>query len=358
MDRDARALLDGLLTTPSPSGREHVIQRWIHRHIAGYVETAEPDVHGNLLLGVNTKAERKILLDGHCDQIGFMVKYVDPEGFIYVDTLGGIDGAVLLGERVTIHAAEGPILGVFGRKPIHLQTTQELTQLPATKSMWIDIGANSSEEVFRRIKLGDYVTFQLHVNDLANNKVQAPGLDNKAGLFVVLQTLKRCAKEKLDVAVYGLSAVQEELGCRGASTAAARLCPDVGITVDVTHASDDPSSTDKSMVPCLLGKGPRISSGPNTNPVVNRLMTDAAKRLNIPWQAAPSAKLAGNDSKEIQTAGAGVAAGDLGIPNRNMHTQGEVCSLDDIDATVELLVEFIRSVKPETDFRPFHMPEE
>jgi endoglucanase len=224
--------------------------------------------------------------------------------------------------------------------------------------MWIDIGANNADEVFEKVALGDYITFQLHINELANRKLQAPGLDNKAGLFVVLETLKRCAKEKLNVALYGLSSVQEELGSRGASTATTRLSPEVGITIDVTNASDDPGNTEKTTLPCLLGKGPSISRGPNTNPVVARMLVEAAKRKNIPYQTAPSAKLAGNDSKAIQTADSGVATGDLGIPNRNMHTQAEICSLDDIQATVDVLTEFIISIGPQTDFRPFYAPAE
>jgi putative aminopeptidase FrvX len=354
MDANAREFLDTLLMTPSPSGQEQKIQRLIHQRMKEHCQSIEPDLHGNLILGINSDAKRRVLIDGHCDQIGFTVKYIDPQGYIYVDPLGGVDESVLMGERMTIHTRSGPILGVFGKKAVHLQTPKETAQVPLPKDMWIDIGANSADEVRECVSLGDYITFQLHINHLAKNKIQAPGLDNKIGLFVVLETLRRCAREKLDVAVFALSAVQEELGSRGAVTATSRLSPEVGITVDVTNASDDPGNTQKSTVPCLLGKGPCISRGPNTNPVVSHMLCEAAKRLKVPFQISPSAQLAGNDSKAIQTADSGVATADVSIPQRNMHTQAEVCSLDDVDCTVELLVEFLRSIRPETDFRPFH----
>jgi endoglucanase len=353
MDDFGRKLLDELLRTPSPSGREQEIQRLIAERMSQVADSVEPDVHGNLILGINTGAPRRVLLDGHCDQIGFSVRHIDADGYLTVDTLGGIDDSVLLGERVTIHAESGTILGVFGKKPIHLQESKEKTEVPEPTSMWVDAGFRSREDAEKAVALGDYVTFSLHVNDLRNNRIQAPGLDNKAGLWVILETLRRCSKEKLHVAVYAVSSVQEELGARGALTAGNQLHPEVGITVDVTHASDFPMS-DKTSIPCLLGGGPAISRGPSTNPVVGRMLLEAAKRLEIPHQLSPSAGLASNDSKSIQIADSGVAAGDLGIPQRNMHTQAEVCSLDDLENTVAMLVEFVKSIGPDTDFRPFH----
>jgi putative aminopeptidase FrvX len=353
MDDLGRKLLDELLRTPSPSGREQDIQRLIASRMSDVAETIEPDVHGNLILGINTSAPRRVLLDGHCDQIGFSVRSIDSDGYLTVDTLGGIDESVLLGERITIHADSGPLLGVFGKKPVHLQKSKETAEVPEPTSMWIDAGFSSREDAEKIVALGDYVTFSLHVNELRNSRIQSPGLDNKAGLWVVLETLRRCAKEKLNVALYAVSSVQEELGARGALTAATKLSPDVGITVDVTHATDFPTS-DKTSVPCLLGGGPAISRGPSTNPVVGRMLLDAAKRLKIPHQISPSAGLAPNDSKSVQIADSGVAAGDLGIPQRNMHTQAEVCSLDDLEHTVAMLVEFVKSIGPETDFRPFN----
>lgn len=359
MDQASREFLSALLLTPSPSGKEQPIQRLIQRHLKDDIELIEPDVHGNLLLGTNTKAKRRVLLDGHCDQIGFTVKHISPGGFIYVDPLGGVDESVLQGAKVVIHAADGPVAGVVGKKAVHLQSSSETAHVPLPKDMWIDIGAASGDDAESRVKIGDYITFDLRIIELGNNRIAAPGLDNKAGLWVILQALRECARlDDLAVAVYAVSSVQEELGSRGATTASNQLHPQVGITVDVTNATDDPGVTDKTMIPCVLGKGPCISSGPNTNPVVGKLLRQAALRRNIRHQFAPSAELAGNDSKAIQTASTGVATADLGIPQRNMHTQVEVCALDDLDVTVELLMEFIRSIELETDLRPFYASED
>jgi tetrahedral aminopeptidase len=357
LEYDSFKFFEELLLTPSPSGNEQAIQRLINSRFGEYASLLEPDVHGNLLLGVNTQADFRVLLDGHCDQIGFTVKHISDDGFIFVEPLGGIDESVLLGTRVIIHSAEGPISGVFGKKAVHLQSNSEATQVPMPESMWIDVGALDRKEIEGAIPLGSYVTFELGITQLRNDRLAAPGLDNKAGLFVVLETLRRCSSEGLNVALYVSSSVQEELGLRGAGVVANRLDPHVSITVDVTHAVDDPGITDKTMVPCKLGGGPCISWGPNTNPVVAHRLKEAAQRRRLSYQSAPTASLAGNDSKKIQVSGSGVATANIGIPNRNMHTQAEICSLADIYATVDLLVEFVTALEKKPDFTPFNHPQ-
>lgn len=135
MNSDSISFLEELLRTPSPSGNEQQIQRVIHSHMHKYVSCIEPDVHGNLVLGINTDARFRVLLDGHCDQIGFLVKYISDDGFLFIETLGGIDESVLLGANVVVHSTEGPIEGVFGKKAIHLQSKSETSQAPLPESM-------------------------------------------------------------------------------------------------------------------------------------------------------------------------------------------------------------------------------
>lgn len=354
MEPESYQLFEDLLLTCSPSGNEQTIQRLIHSRMRWCVPFLEPDIYGNLLLGTNTEAQFRVLLDGHCDQIGFLVRHISEDGFLFVDQVGGIDETVLLGARLIVHSLDGPIPGVIGKKAIHLQTSEQRNRVPEPETMWIDVGARSREELEQVIPLGCYATFEPRVTQLRNDRLLAPGLDNKAGLFVVLETLKRCASQSLNVALYVSSSAQEELGLRGAGVVGNRLNPHIGITVDVTHALDDPGITDKTVIPCDLGKGPTVSAGPNTNPVVAHRLREAAKRRKIPIQSMPQAKLAGNDSKKLQVAGSGVATANLGVPNRNMHTQAEVCSLADIEAAVELLVEFITTLEDDIDLTPFN----
>src|SRR5918999_4112854 len=131
MNPHAKEFLYDLLTTPSPTGWEQAIQRKIHDRLRDIAHSIEPDVHGNLILALNPHAKRKVMLAGHCDQIGFLVKYISPDGYIYLDSLGGTDYGVILGEHLVIHARGGPIDAVVGRKPLHLQEGGESQQIPA-----------------------------------------------------------------------------------------------------------------------------------------------------------------------------------------------------------------------------------
>jgi endoglucanase len=356
MERTSKEFLYELLRTPSPTGAEQPIQRKIHDHFKKVAHAIEPDVHGNLILSLNPSAQRKVMLAGHCDQIGFLVKYISPEGYIYLDALGGTDSGVILGEHLVVHTKSGPLEGVVGRKPLHLQQGPEVQQIPVKNKIWLDVGAKDEAEVRERVCVGDYVTFRLQVTELRNDLIAAPGLDNKAGLFVCLEALRACAEAGCKVGFHVVSTVQEEIGSRGAATATSKLSPDVGIAVDVIPATDDPGYDlpPQQYVPCRLGAGPTISTGPNTNPVVEKKLVDAARGLDVPWQPDPSGKTAANDARVIQTADSGVAAASVGIPQRNMHTQVEIVSLADIDHAVRLLVAFVQSVDDRTDFRPFH----
>lgn len=255
-----------------------------------------------------------------------------------------------------IHTRSGLVEGVVGRKPVHLQQGAEIQQIPAGSKIWLDIGARDEAQAGERVRVGDYVTFRPNVTELQNDLVAAPGLDNKAGLFVCLETMRRCAKTKCEVGLYVVSTVQEQIGSRGAATATSQISPDVGVAVDVIPATDDPGYDlpPQRYVPCKLGAGPTISTGPNTNPVVEKMLIDTATSQDLRWQPDPSGKTAANDARVIQMSDSGVAAASVGIPQRNMHTQVEIVSLSDLDHAVELLVGFIESVDDKTDFRPFN----
>ncbi|WP_439632020.1 M20/M25/M40 family metallo-hydrolase [Gemmata sp.] len=353
MDQRGKDLLYQLLMTPAPSGSEGQIQQVVHDNWAGAADRVETDLHGNLILGLNTDAPRRVMLAGHCDQIGFMVVKIDPSGFLLVEPVGGIDASVVSGSRVVVHTSGGPIEGVFGKAPIHLQSQQQSKSVPSTGSMWIDVGAADRADAERHVRPGDYVTFKPGVVELMNDRVTAPGLDNRAGLFVVLEAFRRCADADLDVALFAVSTVQEEVGSRGAGTATAALRPEIGIAVDVTFAFDDPATSSQTKAGCTIGGGPCISHGPNTNIVVERGLKAAADRAGVRYQPSPTGALEGNDAKAVQEAVCGAATAAIGIPNRNMHTAAEVCSLADIEGAVEVLAGFITNITPDTDFRPF-----
>lgn len=353
MEKESKEFLYELLETPSPTGFEEKVQRIVRKRMKRWADSIDTDLHGNVIVGINTKAKRKVMLAGHCDQIGFMVGHITKDGFIYLTALGGIDAGVLPGSHIVIQGEKGPVNGIFGRKPIHAQTGDERNSMKSDLAkMWVDIGAKNQKEAEKRVAIGDPATFKLGVTELGNDLICAPGLDDKVGLFIAMEALRLCSGGKLAVGMYAVSTVQEEVGLRGATTAAFGIDPEVGIAIDVTHSSDNPGNENSKAIPCKLNAGPGIYLGPNVNPVVGKMLVNAAKKGKIPYQPLPSSKLLGNDANAIQVARAGVAAGSLGVPNRYMHTQVEVCSLKDLENSAKLLAQFIKQVTAKTDFRP------
>lgn len=353
MNTESKNFLYKLLNTPSPTGFEASIQKVVKARMKKYAKHIETDLHGNMIVGINTKAKRRVMLAGHCDQIGFMVRYINKGGFIYVEPLGGIDPGVCPGSIVTIHTQKGPINGVIGRKPIHLQSNEERARMKLDlKKVWIDIGAADKKAAEKLVNIGDPITFKLGVTELGKDLIAAPGVDDRAGLFVVMEALRLCARAKLNVALYSVSTVQEEVGLRGAKTSAYSIDPDVGIGVDVTFSSDNPGKGGENEVEVALGKGPGIYCGPNVNNVVQKMLQDSAKKSKIPYQLIPSGRLLGNDTNAIQVNREGVAAASVALPNRYMHTPIEVVSLKDLENSAKLLAAFIKSIGTRTDFRP------
>lgn len=353
MEKESKEFLFELLNTPSPTGYEQPVQRVVRRRMKKYADVISTDLHGNVMVGINPNAKRKVMLAGHCDQIGFMVKHITKEGFIYVSPLGGIDAGVLPGSHVTIHGKKGAVEGIFGRKPIHSQSSEERDKLKIDiDKAWIDIGAKDKKEAEKKVEIGDPATFKLGVTNLSNDLVVSPGLDDKVGLFVAMETLRLCAKGKLNVALFAVSTVQEEVGLRGARTAAFCIDPEIGIAIDVTHSTDNPGHEDTKAAPSKLGAGPCISRGPNINPVVEEKLISVAKKNKIPYQLEPGSRLLGNDANAMQVSRGGVASGSIGIANRYMHTQVETCHLRDLENAAKLLAAFAKAIGPKDDFKP------
>ena len=353
MNKESKEFLYELINTPSPTGYEENIQKIVRERMSQYSDNIKTDLHGNVMVGLNTTAKRRVMLAGHCDQIGMMVKHITIEGYIYFSALGGIDTGVLQGASINIHSEKGIIPGVIGRKAIHLQTPDERNKATLDiEKMWIDVGAKNKKELDKKVKIGDPITFKNGITEFNDDLICSPGLDDKVGLFVAMEALKICSKQKLNVALYSVSTVQEEIGCRGAQTASYTIDPEVGIAIDVYHAFDNPASENKKTSPSKLGGGPLVMKGPNINPALFRYLESSAKKKKIPIQIYPSSSLISNDASKIQVSRGSVATGSIGIPNRYMHTQVEVCSLNDIENAAKLLASFVAGINDKTDFIP------
>lgn len=346
------SFLKNLLMTPSPSGFEQKIQAVVREHANTFAEKVITDRHGNVFALRNQHAAPRIMLAGHCDQIGLMVQHIDAEGFLYVQPIGGWDMQILLGQHLTVWGKSGPVRGVVARKAVHLMTAEERKKVPEFPDVWLDIGAKSKDDAATVVRLGDPVTFELGVRELRNGLIASPAIDDKSGLWVVMEALRFLRSRPVAASVTSVSTVAEEIGLRGATTAAYAVKPDVGIAVDVCHATDTPGADKKQVGEIRLGGGPVIVRGPNINPRVFDLLEETATRLSIPYQLGSSPRATGTDANAIQISRAGVACGLIGIPNRYMHSPVEMAHLDDLTNAARLLAEFCVAVQPGMDFIP------
>lgn len=352
MRKESLAFLKKLLSTPSPSGFESKIQRVCKNYAAPYVDKVYKDVHGNQYHVKNPKGTLRVMLAGHVDEIALMVNHVDKDGFLGFVAIGGVDASVLDGQRVQIHTDKGAIIGVIGRRAIHLTDARDRGKPMPMHKMWIDIGAKDKKDALKKVAIGDPATIDVGYIELMNGRIAARALDDRIGAFVVLETMRLIANKKVDCAVYGVTTVQEEIGLRGATTSAYGCDPHVGIAVDVSHATDHPDCDSKRYGHFELDGGPILDRGPNINPVVAKQLVNAAKRKRIPYQMEASPRGTGNDANAMQLSRGGTATGVIGVPNRYMHSPVEMVSLKDAERCAQLLAEWVCSLKPNMNFVP------
>lgn len=352
METRSRQFLEQLLNVPSPSGYEEEIQTIVREYCGSFADQIETDWHGNVMAAVNPSGQPRIMLDAHCDQIGFVVKFIDGDGFLRVSPIGGWDVQTLIGQKMQVWTSQGPILGVIARKAIHLLTPEERKQVPTVNDLWIDIGVNSKEETRELVQIGDPVTLKLGHDSMRNGLICGPGMDDRVGVWVVISALERVSRLNPAAAVFSVSSVQEEIGLRGAKTSAFSIDPQLGIAVDVTHATDCPTIDKNEHGDIQIGQGPVVVRGPNSNPRVFERLRRIAAESDIPMQVNALGKPASNNGNAIQISRGGVATSIVAIPNRYMHSPVEVVSESDLDHAAELLAQFCASVGPDCDFTP------
>ena len=343
----APAFLADLLHARSPSGHENEAQAVFDRYVKPAADTYENDALGNRRATLNPGGDPTLMLAGHIDELGLLITYVNKDGFIYFDTIGGHDRTVISGRRVVILTEKGPVKGVTGKRAIHLMDEADRKKVPEIHEIWIDIGVRSKKEALARVAIGDVATYD-HEFELFNGSIGAArAFDNKTGAYVVGETLIRLSREKKRPAarIVAVGTAQEEIGVRGATTSGYAADPHIAIAVDVGHATDHPDCDNRKYGETKLGGGPIICRGPNINPKVFERLLKAARKLGIPHQFEGDPRPTGTDARAIQMARAGVATGLLSIPLRYMHTPSEVVDLQDVENCVKLLVEFAKGLQ-------------
>lgn len=345
------AFLVDLLNSRSPTGHEFEAQKVVDQYVAPAADLYEKDALGNRIATLNPDGDPVFMMAGHIDELGLIISYIDERGYLYFDTLGGHDKSMISGRRVAILTRKGPVVGVTGKRAVHLMDPEDRKKVPQTHEIWIDIGARTREEAQERVSIGDPAVYDQSFQLIHKSIGVARAFDDRAGAYLVCEVLRRLSKLKsLQAKVVTVATTQEEIGVRGAQPSSFRVNPQIAIAVDVGHATDHPDADPRKYGAFEMGKGPILTRGPNTNPLLFDRLVQCAEKNKIPYQVEAAARPTGTDARAIQMAREGVATGLISIPLRYMHTPSELVDLEDIEHGVQLLVAFAKSLKKGENF--------
>lgn len=353
MRDESLKFLEKLINTPSPSGHEVRGQRVWLDYVAEFAEETYTDAYGNAVAVLNKGGSPRLMLAGHADEIAMVVNFINPEGFIYVRRLGGVDPAITKAQRVVIHTRGGPVRGVVGNVAPHLTKEEGERKVPKIHDLFIDIGVATRAEAEALVRVGDPITlvdeFELLRGDLAISRA----FDNRIGTFAVAEALRllRESGPPLQAEVCAVSNIMEEVGCLGARQIAYALKPDVAVVVDVTHATDYPTVSKAQHGDVKIGQGPTITHGGCNHPeVVARLESvAAAQKLELQHEAMSASS--GTDTDVIFWTRGGIPSALVSLPNRYMHSPVELVSLKDLEKIPQLLAAFARSLQAGEQFK-------
>jgi putative aminopeptidase FrvX len=348
-------VLADLLIARGPSGYE-TAPAAVWRDAASAFASAGIDVVGTPRATVPAKhgsAEppRRLLVMGHIDEIGLIVTHIDDEGNLWFRAVGGWDAQILVGQRVVLDTAAGPVTGVVGKKPIHLLRDEDRAKVADIRDMHIDIGARDGADARERVLIGDVAVIDTHPTELPNGRLTSRALDNRLGSFVALEAARLVAEaggagwELTSVAV-----AQEEITFGGSRTSAFALEPDAAIVVDVTHATDAPGIEVKESGKHELGSGPVLTRGSIVNERLFELLLATARAEEIPFTIEAAGRTTGTDADAVHLSRGGVPTAVVSIPIRYMHSPVELVQLDDVHAAARLIAAAALTLDEETSF--------
>ncbi|MCL6577902.1 MAG: M42 family metallopeptidase [Candidatus Bathyarchaeota archaeon] len=330
----------------------------VYHELEKYADSVETDNFGNVisLKKASVKDAPKVMLAGHMDEIGLIVKHIDDKGFLFFEKVGGISPRVLFSQPVVVHGKKGPVSGLINCKPP--ETPEEANKIPDLKAFFIDVGAKNKAEAEKLgVRIGDSVTFERPFKVLGSGNILASkAFDDRVGVCVIIETMKKLAKEKVEANVYGVADVQEEVGCRGAQVAAYRIAPNMAIAVDITLAGDIPGVAEKDQV-TKIGAGPAIKVmdeaggglGLISHPKVRELLVSTAEEEKIPYQMEVLPR-GSTDAAAIHLTREGVPSGVISIPTRYAHSY-EILDVNDVVNAVKLLTATIKKIKKNINFK-------
>lgn len=338
-------VLRRLLSARGPSGYETAPAE-VWREAASEFAQVSTDVVGTPLALVAAKhgesdpenPARRLLVMGHIDEIGLIVTHIDDDGYLWFRGVGGWDAQVLVGQRVVLDTRQGPIVGVIGKKPIHLLREEERKKVADIRDMHIDVGARDGEQARAMVRIGDVAVIDAEPAELPNGRLVSRALDNRLGSFVALEAARIVAAAgggHWELAA--VAAVQEETTFGGSRTSSFALAPQAAIVIDVTHATDAPGIDVKEAGKHELGSGPVITRGSTLNADLFELLHSTAEAESIPFTVDSSARATGTDADAVHISRGGVPTALVSIPIRYMHSPVELVQLDDVHATARLI---------------------
>ena len=350
------AFLASLLDAAGPSGFEVDVARLWRVEAETFADSVTTDVSGNTIATVNPDGRPRIMLAGHIDEIGLQVTHIDEDGFLYIAGIGGWDPQVLVGQRVKILGSPGGVVGVVGKKAIHLLKVAERKSASQIDQLWVDVGVGSRAEATKLgLRVGDAMVIDAAMVSLAGDRIASRAIDNRIGAYVVLEALRLLSDLSPTASAVAVATVQEEIGGGsggGARSSAFGLEPDAALVVDVTFSTDVPDIEKKQLGEHNLGGGPVLSRGSAAHPVIFDLLVEVAEAEDIAHTIQASPRSTRTDADSIYLTRSGVPTGLVSVPNRYMHSPNEIVSLTDLESAARLLAAFVMSLDEDTDFTP------
>jgi endoglucanase len=350
LDANQNQFLERLLTTPSPSGHEAAAAKIWRDEAATFAPIVDHDLAGNSWASNRDDGELHVMIEGHIDEIGFVVTWIDDQGFVWIDRIGGWDDQVVVGQRIVIAGREGPVQGVIGKKAAHLLKDADRTKVTQLSDVWIDIGARDKADAERRVEIGDPAVIDVTPLQLTDDLLASRSIDNRIGSFVALEVLRRVGTESLH-RITAMAASREEIGLIGAVNAAHGLKPDVVIVLDVTHATDYPGAEKKADNAVALGDGPVLTRGASVNHPVFRALQRAAANAGVSVSVQGAGRSTGTDADGFRRSGIASAIGLVSLANRYMHSPNEIVSVSDVEGAINLIARFVLDLPADIDFR-------
>lgn len=344
------------LNNASPTGFEAEGQKLWLEYLKPYIDEYRVDNYGTAYGIINPKAKYKVVIEAHADEIAWFVSYITPDGYLKVVRNGGSDHVIAPSKRVNIHGTKGIVRGVFGWPAIHLRQGDDAKLSPTTDNIFLDIGANSKDEVLEMgVHIGSLVVYPDELEVMNNRYYCGRALDNRVGGFCIAEVarLLKENKQKLPYGLYIVNAVQEEVGLRGAEMIAETIKPNVAIVTDVCHDLYTPLTKKEIYGDIKSGRGPKLCYAPAVHNNLLKLVQDAANENKIPYQMNALSRYTGTDTDAFAYSNGGVPSVLISLPLKYMHTTVEMAHKDDVENVIRLIYQTLLKIENNHDFRYF-----